>query len=220
MFWVTLIFAILVGQSLAWTGYPNQYPLPGTAQSESSYDMISSLQRNDLYLADTINDYIFHHLQRGQFSNPSGWGYPYSRGPVSDPAYNRGPPHWTPFEQYGSFYNHRNRFPYLSALARERLQMQGLQVRGLNIFDNDKGIYIKWDIVDPDLLRFPNDRVTYDEEYTPSIESSETKNEKDKEPEKKSWCDYDPDTGMCRLTQMWSTPRKYFCSGGPLKGFC
>src|SRR5271169_116333 len=91
MFWITLIFAILLGQSLAWTGYPNQYPLPGMVESEPSYDMISSLQQNDLYLADIINGYIFHHLQRGKFSNPSGWGYAYSRGPVSDGAYNHGP---------------------------------------------------------------------------------------------------------------------------------
>jgi len=140
MFWVLLVFAVLIGQTLGWPQSADQYPAPGMDQYQPANDMLSSLQQNDLYLADTINDYIFYHLQRGQFS--SGWGYPYSRGPISDPAYNRGPPHWTPFEQYGSFYNHRNRFPHLSALARERLEMQGLQVRRLNIFDNDRGIYI------------------------------------------------------------------------------
>ena len=216
MFWLlAFTFTVLVAQSMAWTGYGDQYP---AMEMDHPYNVISAIQRNDLYLADTINDYVFHHLERGQFSNPSGWGYPYSRGPISDPAYNCGPPHWTPFEQYGSFYTQRNRFPYLSALARERLQMQGLQVRGLNIFDNNKGIYIKWDIVDPSISRFPNARGTCDEEYFPI--PSEIKDEGELVPRKKTWCDGDPSTGMCRLEQMWKEPRRYFCSGGPLQGFC
>src|SRR5271170_5728736 len=203
MFWVLLVCAVLIDQTLAWTPYYNQYPLSGTDQhQQSSYDMISSLQQNDIYLADAINDYIFYHLQRGQFSNPSGWGYPYSRGPISDPVYNRGPPHWTPFEQYRSFYNHRNRFSHLSALAKERLEIQGLQVRRLNIFDNDRGIYIKWNIVDPGVPQFQNEGRTYGEEYSPS-----QKSKYEKESKKETWCERDPNTGMCRLEQLWNDPR-------------
>jgi hypothetical protein len=218
MFLVVLVFAVLIGQTLAWTQYPNQYPAAGLDpdQYQPSNDMLSSLQQNDLYLADIINDYVFYQLQRGQFSNPSGWGYPYSRGPVSDPAYNRGPPHWTPFEQFGSFYNHRNRFPHLSALARERLEMQGLQVRRLNMFDNDRGIYIKWDIADPGVPRFQNDRGKYGEEYWPSLDSEDEKVLY----RKGTWCDKDPNTGMCRLEQFWNDPGKYLCRNGPMKGFC
>ena len=100
--------------------------------------------------------------------------------------------------------------------------MQGLQVQGLSLFDNHRGIYIKWDIVDPGFPRFPNEHGTYDEEYTPSppVEPMETKIEEEEKPHKETWCDRDPNTGMCRLERLLNDPRDYFCSDGPFKGLC
>jgi hypothetical protein len=56
---------------------------------------------------------------------------------------------WTPFDRYGSLHAHKQRFPQISSLARQRMEMHGFRVQKLQIFENGKGIYIKWDILDP-----------------------------------------------------------------------
>jgi len=48
-----------------------------------------------------------------------------------------------------SFYEHRRRFPQVSKLAKESLKGRGFKVRTLRVFENRKGIWVKWDIADP-----------------------------------------------------------------------
>jgi hypothetical protein len=140
--------------AFAWTPFLNDYHPPGSYDYQTQPpDPISIIQQNDIFIADTINDFILYRVQTGQYSTPTGWGFPYSRPPMIE-SY-KGIMHgsrnsrWTPFDQYGSLFAQKIRFPQLAMLARERLEMRGFDVRRLHIFDNGRGIYIRWDIVDP-----------------------------------------------------------------------
>jgi len=121
---------------------------------EDEVPVINTIQRNDIVIADTINQYVLHRLRNGQFSS-QGWGFAYSRPPTYRPwdpklPFDGGRCRWTPFDHDGvSLYQQRHRFKGLSILAQERLQLRGYDVKTLEIFHNDRGIYLKWDITDP-----------------------------------------------------------------------
>jgi hypothetical protein len=125
----------------------------GPAEEDDSPD-INTIQRNDIQIADTINQYILHRLRNGQFSS-QGWGFPYSRPPTYNPwnpklPFDGGCCRWTPFDVDGiSLYAQHHRFKGLSVLAKERLQLRGYNVKVLEIFSNDRGIHLRWDIMDP-----------------------------------------------------------------------
>ena len=155
--WTRLFLLILVLVSLpstfAWTPFLNRYHPTSPSRYQTQQDLSSALQQNDLLMADTINEFILCSLYSGHFSTPTGWGFPYTYPPDGEPSlfatHRQRAMKWTPFDQYGSLYAQRSRFPQLSMLARQKLEIQGLQVRKLEIFENGRGIYIKWDIVDP-----------------------------------------------------------------------
>jgi hypothetical protein len=110
----------------------NDYTPPGVAE----YADVSVTHQSDIFMADTISDFILYHLQSGRYSSPNGWEFSYSRSPTKDPYE----------EIYGDLFGQRNRFHQLSSLVRETLEMRGLQVRTLTVFEQGRGLYIKWDI--------------------------------------------------------------------------
>ena len=153
-FLVVFLLLALLYPVLAWTPFLNDYQNPSSPEYQNQPpDPISIIQQNDILIADTINDFILYRVQAGQYSTPTGWGFPYSRPPTIESYHGImagiRTSRWTPFDQYGSLFVQKNRFHQLSMLARERLEMRGFDIRKLHIFDNGKGIYIQWDIVDP-----------------------------------------------------------------------
>lgn len=154
-------------------------PLSNMGQLAPHFDNepIPTLHQNDALIADTITSFIFSRLQNGHFHNPTGWGFRYSTPPKnlipdSFPDSHQLPlprnawnllhiqlwgssttsvdTRWTPFDQHGSnLYIQRSRFPYFSQLIQQNLEEYGFAVHFLELFYNQRGIYIKWDVVDP-----------------------------------------------------------------------
>jgi hypothetical protein len=177
---LVLALLILIRPAAAWFDDGSET----VAEEEDDLPDINTIQRSDIVIADTINSVILHRVRQGQFST-KGWGFPYSRPPIHRPwdpqlPFDGGRCRWTPFDQGISLYPQRHRFKGLSVLAKERLQLKGYEVKVFEIFHNDRGIYLKWDITDPmqvvsrkptghrrfwDNLRVPGREETRDERH-------------------------------------------------------
>jgi hypothetical protein len=148
----TIIFLVLfVFSALGLQQFDNEY-LPSQQGYQTQHDVNAAVYANDVLMAETINEFIINRLQNGQYSCPTGWGFPYSYPPQEDRFHTLGKfqrnTKWTPFDRYGSLYAQRHRFREISEVAKQRLEGRGFQVRRLNIFENGKGIYVKWHIKD------------------------------------------------------------------------
>jgi hypothetical protein len=155
-----MIMTVFISRTLAWSRFLNNYQSP---LSDGYPNIASTLQQKDMLIVEPITEFILYRVQIGHLFSDSGWGFPYSSPPMSYLSPNELPPRWTPFDWHGSLYAQRSRFPHLSALARERLEMLGLRVRMLHTFDNERGIYIRWDVVDPTTRGIWNDGWSFTE---------------------------------------------------------
>jgi hypothetical protein len=155
---IMLLLVLLLGcicPVKAWTPFLNNYNTPKLERYQSvQQQLLDQTHERDISIADTINEFILYRLQEGQYSSPTGHGFPYSSPPSlpyhqADIYRRTTQTRWTPFDRESSLYAQKQRFPEISYLARQRLEMQGFRVQKLQIFENGRGVYIKWDIFDP-----------------------------------------------------------------------
>jgi hypothetical protein len=187
MFFLVSLILILICPALAWTPFLNDYTPPGAAIYA------------DRVIADTINEFILYRLQSGQYSSPMGCDFSYSRPSMLDP--------YPTFDHYGRLYAQRDRFPQLSNLARERLEMHGLQVRRLQIFEHRNGIYIKWDIVDPFLPTGWD--ASWRETHANSKQEARSRNSESGKSDGENVC-HGKSESICRLKSFFRDPKEFF----------
>jgi hypothetical protein len=151
LLFVFMSLVLLTCPAICWQPFLNDYKPPALEKYHTQQDIIAATRQKDISIADHINHFVLTRLQNGQYSNPKGSGYPYSNPPQdhSAPRIYAKDARWTPFDRYGSLYAQRNRLPRLSEVAKQRLEDRGFQVQQFSIFDNGKGVYIKWEIEDP-----------------------------------------------------------------------
>jgi hypothetical protein len=168
-------------------------------------------------MADLINAFIVKRLQKGVYSMPTGWGFRYTLPPevegfIEPIEITRA--RWTPFDRYGSLYDQRHRFSQLSKLAKQRLEARGFKVRRLHIYDNGKGIYVKWDVKDPSTRStwFDFDGIRFLEDMLypkpPTYEQVYGDNEEDKF-DGREVCQGTPNT-LCRMQNLFDSLGEIF----------
>jgi len=192
-----------ISSSIAWSLFINdeQPPLRTVAAiPHHDYDLFSIQQRDCTVIVNEITSLIQPRLQAGQFHNPEGSDFQYSTfsrhsyrdcpsqhrylSPYRNPRipFRLGPldetsmrPLWPPLTPCDTPPSSARHPPVLSLgqLITKTLEKQGFQVRRLEIYSTEKGIHVKWDIVDPwewnpwDWLEeklFPERRWTREEE--------------------------------------------------------
>jgi hypothetical protein len=208
-----VFLAIIIPHALAWKPFRNECYRPRFNGYETPYETLSNARQRDILIADTINDFILYHLETGQYSNPAGWGFPFSPPPHCDclpqMTNDDSPLQWTPFDRYGNLYSQRARFPQLSTLAWERLEMRGFRVRNLQIFEKGRGMYVKWDIMDPSASRrCDEDRRALQEHFNPRPKRHVQKHEYSEYDFEGEHVCQDPEF-ICRLQSFFRDPLEF-----------